>query len=49
MFEGGERLDQEMVVSRPRIDPIHAMASFEEDAPPNVMWIWSHCIISIFL
>ena len=32
MSEGGGRLDQEMVVSPPRIDPIRGMASFKEDA-----------------
>ena len=39
MSEGGERLDQAMVVSPPRIDPIKGMAPFEEDAPPNGIWM----------
>ena len=38
MSEGGERLDHVMSVS-PRIDPIHGMVSFKEDAPPNGMWM----------
>ena len=37
--EGGERLNQSTVVSHPQFDPIHDSSSFEEDGPPNGMWM----------
>ena len=49
MSKGGEKMDQTLVVHLPQIEPIHAIATFDEDAPPNGMWIWCHCNMSIFM
>ena len=49
MSKGGESMDQARVVRLPRIESIQPMATFNEDAPHAGMWIWSRCIMSIFM
>ena len=49
MSKGGERMDQTLVVHLPKIEPIQAMPTFNEDAPPKGMWIWYRCNMSIFM